>query len=613
MSTPSPRGRAGLFCPLLALTLSIAVALLIVLVVLHPIYLTSQGSISATTRTIYTTGVSIIATLVTGFISSQIQALLARGFDRRMSSWDPKIPIASLTRRWRAILRISRLKDVPYNVPVFVGYLVVGLITATIVTILAPYPATRSIPYIQRLPNGPSVYPGDKLGLCTETIPKSITKYPDWWPYMWDYGPNGTVYLVQMAEGGCPTRDAQMLLGNINGLDPDTFAYADSGVAVHRSSIGAPLRAYSPDPRLGPDFNGLLSHYGDNVVETTQCVRVMKKNPIRCVPGGRVDFQQPWFNITSIDGTCTEWRSYNSYLWNHYLAEGTMAKGFCPHGQVGQGTIIFGAHGGYAHWLAMSINDFKRAPPTGNNASTYVITCTVDARDVFDYRMVSLTMKNGGESVKSRYTRSLNATGEPCSGPPVDLSFVATAAAANWQILLQNEGLDGWFDLTYQAAGINRPPPYAFPDSKNALEDVLGMVAAMVTARINSTFLYPVPSNVRVSNLRVGSGRLANLAFLVPPIVAALILATLILRNWFSRAAKYDTTNLADLVQFGFLHGERAGMKYDPGRETTRGKGEEATSLYRQTLVPGSLSLQRTLEGSWKLLVNLEDEGLAKS
>jgi hypothetical protein len=220
-------------------------------------------------------------------------------------------------------------------------------------------------------------------------------------------------------------------------------------------------------------------------------------------------------------------------------------------------------------------------------------------------------MQNGGTSSRSRYSRSLNTTGEPCTGPAVDLSFVATAASANWQILLQNEGLDGWFDLTWQATGDNRPPPYAFLDSKNALEDVLGLVAAMVTARMNSTFLYSVPSTVVVSSFRIGSGKFANLAFLVPPVAAALILTYLILRNLFSPVAEYDTTNLAHLVKFGWLHGEHARVAYGSSGETPAGKGDEAIPLYQQTLAPARFSIQRTPQGSWKLSLNLEDEGLA--
>ena len=601
--------RRCLIFPLLALTLSISITVLIIVSVLHPVYLTSWGNISAVTRTIYITGVSILATILTGFIGSQIQSLLARDCDRDLSTWDPQTPITPLSRRWRAILKIDTIKETPRNFLIHLGYIVVGLITAALVTSLTPYPTTRSITYSQKLANGPSVYPGNGLGLCTEIIPRSIVKYSDW-PYMWNYGTNGTVYLVQVAEGGCPTRQAQMLLGNINSLDPDIFAYADSGVAAHQSAIGAPLSLYSPQQAWAPDFSNILNMYGYSIIETAQCARVMKRNPIHCVPGGKVGFKKLWFNITSQDGKCSTQRQYTDNQWDRWNGEGSMLKEFCPGNTVGQGTIIFGAHGGYAHWLAQSINDWKRAPPT-KNTSTYVITCSVDARDIFEYRNISLVMQNGGISSHSRYSRLVSATGEPCIGPSVDLSFVAIAASANWQILLQNEGLDGWFDLTWQAAGDNRPPPYGFVDSKNALEDVLGLVAAMVTARINSTFSYSVPSSIDVFSMRVGSGKLASLVFLVPPIAASLILGYLILRNLFSPVGEFDTTNLAQLVKFGSLYGERAAVGYATAGGEPAKKGKETASFYQQTLVPRNWYIQRTPQGAWSFSINLEDEGLA--
>ncbi|KIW97624.1 uncharacterized protein Z519_01208 [Cladophialophora bantiana CBS 173.52] len=108
------------------------------------------------------------------------------------------------------------------------------------------------------------------------------------------------------------------------------------------------------------------------------------------------------------------------------------------------------------------INQRLPTPPPTANTSIYVITYTVDARDVFECRNVSLRMKNGGESSQSHYSRSLIVTGGIPTGPPVDLSVVATVVAANQQILLQNEGLDGGFDLAYQATGIDKPPRMYF-------------------------------------------------------------------------------------------------------------------------------------------------------
>jgi len=228
-----------------------------------------------------------------------------------------------------------------------------------------------------------------------------------------------------------------------------------------------------------------------------------------------------------------------------------MLKTMCAHDAIGQGTMVVGAAGGYAHWLAVSVGDTVHAPPAAAS-STYVVTCTVDARNVFEYREVSLLLRNKDAS-QTRYMRFLNATDESCSGPAIIRDVIATAASANWQTLLQQAGADGWWDLVWEAtnrAHKPRSPPYGFTQSTNALENVLGLVAAMVTARMNSTVSHTVNSTAVVQATRIGNGQYSSIGFGIPPLLVAIILLGLLCGSIGKRPTWVDCTNLEHLIDF---------------------------------------------------------------
>src|SRR5579859_3184488 len=204
-----------------------------------------------------------------------------------------------------------------------------------------------------------------------------------------------------------------------------------------------------------------------------------------------------------------------------------MVKKMCTYGKVGQATIVFGATWAYAMYLARSIGDTANAP-LAVNGSTYTVTCTVDTTDVFGYRMVKLSLQNQNIS-ESSYARSIVGLG---SYTPETLTIsdvlIASAAAANWQLLMQYEGLDRLFDGISQVAlipsgGIQREPPWAFNNPANGLEDVLGLVATIVSSRINST-MTTINATSLVTVTRIGSGNTLALAYTIPPAVAAVVL-----------------------------------------------------------------------------------------
>ncbi|KAF3930624.1 hypothetical protein ABW19_dt0205550 [Dactylella cylindrospora] len=546
MAQSKPRSN-GLFFSFFALLLATTISFLILFVYFHPVYIAQVGDVSASTRTGYVAGVTLCANIATIIINAACQDLLAKKFDIKLEKWRLDywlLPLKPLDRDWRAIINVDQFFSKFRRLGIHSRYWIIGLITAALSASLTLTTTTREFPYSQEIRDGTStqlVGSGDCAGVFNLPLQDPT------WPYYWDIG-NNQVFLVQTKQGGCPTRDAQMVLGNINTFDSSLFAYMDAGVAVHRSVIGAPRTIYSPETFIAPDLNRVLDEYRSSVVSTRQCVRVMARNPISCRPGGTIIWTKPWLNVSSDDGLCNSWRQFTSDGWDHYnnAGGGVMQKTMCAHDEIGRGTIVVGAEGGYAHWLAVSVGDTEGAPPTAAG-EVYVVTCTVDTRDVFEYREVSLLLRNKDTS-QTRYMRFLNSTGNSCSGPPIIRDVIATAASANWQTLLQQAGADGWWDLVWQASGNGRSAPYAFEQSTNALEDVLGLVTAMVTARMNSTTTRTINSTAVVQATRIGDGEVSSVAFAIPSLLAVVILLILIFELLGTRLPEADCTKLDCLV-----------------------------------------------------------------
>jgi hypothetical protein len=232
-----------------------------------------------------------------------------------------------------------------------------------------------------------------------------------------------------------------------------------------------------------------------------------------------------------------------------------MVKQICAKGQPGQATIVLGGTGAFARWLAVSINYPNRPFEDADVPDGYkfAITCTMDASNVFSYRDVTLSLQDAKQIQQTNLGRQLSGGDKDCRtfDPDQNLGLMGTAVSANWQDLSQNDGLGGWFDsinqMTIDLSGRqSRLPPYAFPNSQNALEDTLGLVAALATARLNGT-MENVPSTAVIINTRIGSGRLVGLAYSIPPLLAAAILCWLLIHTWPPSKGDFSSINLENL------------------------------------------------------------------
>lgn len=508
--------------------------------------LTEAGQYDGFQRAAYATVSTIIASLITAFITSCLRNLWVARIDELFV---PSADRRRLQGKWSVILAVGSLLDICGHFEVQLTYLVAALITTSIVASLTPTPATRDIKF------DVDVAPGLPWR-CAMVRDESDPRYS---VYEWQL-PNGSYLAAGGNWAGCPSRWAVTLMGGINFINASQYAYTDLGVAVKSTAIGAPVSIYGRDPvtETGTGITGFLSRYGSNVINTTQCVLVMVSNPVSCSQGGRVTVNSDGtITATSDDGLCST-RSLSAV--DDTQTGGLMAKAICATGEPGQATIVLGGINAFARWLAVAVNDPDR-PFEDQDAVgyRYAITCKLDARDVFRYREVTLSLLDSTQVRETNMGRQLNGGRINCKefDPSANLGLLATAISANWQPLAQNDGMSGWFDsinqMTIDKSGRQaRPAPYAFANSQNALDDTLGLVIALATARINGTS-EATPATGMIINTRVGSGKLLGLAYAIPPFLTTVALLALLLPTLWSQQTSFSSRRLSDIAGLGWL------------------------------------------------------------
>jgi hypothetical protein len=292
--------------------------------------------------------------------------------------------------------------------------------TTSIVTTFTPIIYVRTLSYHPLMPD--ANYDYDET--CVYMVDSGFN---DPRPYSWSL-PNGSHFFIPANAGGCPTRFAEILSGNINSISPDSFAYSDQGVAVETGAIGALVPLYSSQLNANVALEQLLQSHGSYLLNTTQCVPVMVKNPFQCRPGGKmqyngyatlcpnVDIYYQEVTALSSDGTCNVSSLFPLQTNENVTSASLMLNNFCPssgNDSIGKGTTVLTGNSGYGYWLASFIND-----PNGNVSVTpgysYGVTCAVDASDVFAYRKVTLSLQSSNTGVNSSFARTLSSSGEEC-------------------------------------------------------------------------------------------------------------------------------------------------------------------------------------------------------
>ncbi|MCJ1396418.1 hypothetical protein MMC18_009308 [Xylographa bjoerkii] len=498
---------------ILTLALNVLLAVFLIVIVFTEISLTNAGSLTATNKVVYLTGTTVLASACTFVTSTQIRTLWLRIVDARLYSG---VSIARADPLWRTILGIGTAMEILQYWHTSVAFIGCGLTTTAVVAGLTSSPNTYMISqnYALADPN-----PYDCMAISNNASGSSA----------WQLS-NGYFLTVYPDVFSCPTRETLSLIGTINIFNASAYGYADQGVAVERSALGSPASIYTSETT--PDGSSVtlwleetLQTYQSSLLSTTQCVPVLTANPIQCTKQSNVTFSDGYLSMTTSDGCSV---SINAGVSAGTATDGWTAATMCLHNQVGEATILLGSLNYDALYLAESIGDtdwLERVNPNAlREPLLYGTVCTVNTAPVVETQTITLTMGDISETANS-FSRSLLGDSRSCTPvalanetfqDPVNDKLRAIAALGPWQPLatglLQYVGQlesSGRLAHASNATAFIRRPPYAFSNSRNALEDVLGLTSALALSRITvtgSTGAIDYVGSATIANTRVGTG-----------------------------------------------------------------------------------------------------------
>ena len=482
--------------------------------------LTSSAPLSNSSLNELSVAVAIVATIYTMFVTDRIRHGFMRGLESELCSiatgtgTDRQLNthmLKRLERSWRSVLRIDGFRERFSHLPsgwIFLRYLATGFLTASIITTFTPREATKYITYDLRIPGpGYPVYP-DMESVPSEDRPcafmttQNVTELDRSVP--WEFA-NGTAFWTAYIGSSCPATEVVPLIGGINSHNADEYAYVDSGIAVQRTAMGAPRNIFN-----SPTFSDLITTYGGSLNSTTQCVPVLKSNPIKCDRDPKshlivvdesniqlvTDRLPPVYNFTYASRNL----SRDNVMVNTVVI-GT--EEYTTPDTVGHGWMQFGGYTGESNATTSAANDLalimgeeEKSIGLAHN-STYLVHCVIDPQASFEYRQVTMLLNyapvntnNHTGSSRLGYTRSL-VGGDTCAPatPAVGWPHFAAVAISQEKITNENRGTDYYFSTIQRAASRwgRVGPPFAFPDSRNALEDALGVVAALGVSTMTAT------------------------------------------------------------------------------------------------------------------------------
>ncbi|KAI8632727.1 hypothetical protein F5Y19DRAFT_491367 [Xylariaceae sp. FL1651] len=598
------------------------------------------GTLSTTKTRILTAGVTITATIFTSLVGSQIQNGLIRSIEDRLQSiqdephmiQDPtsagddhhQVFMRELEQVWRSILKIDSVLERVKNYPVFLLYLFCGLITTSIVTTFTPTLATKSVPYSSIIPDTSfGLYSTNTtnrtcFGICQTDCDHIRSAYS--WPL-----DNGSRLYVAI-DGDCPTTFMPQLASGINYMNPDDHVYVESGVAVDRTAIGAPTTIFT-----GAAFGNVSSQYKQALVKLTQCVPVMTSNPVRCQKSGKVtavtqsELATRAGNVTVSDriwdlsGANALTPLVRNLTIDSAMSNDMWTNNQYPHNihdieRIGRVVMVFGAWNDpqglvpFASYLAGTISDPDESAGRGGN-ETYAVTCVVNPRRSFKYRWVTLDLRALGKGKESNYAQYLSG-GKSCTplNPTISNKMFAIAGTASYSLVLENANRDGYIGTLTRFAGFHRGPPYAFPESRNALEDVLGLVSGLAVsvmpltdggvsaAAVSHDRGADGNSSAVIEITRLGTSSSEALWLLIPPIGSLIILCILFAMGirhkwvrggrWFSgaddrRPKLYAAESVYQLIALGMF----AARKTDYKNLAVEGSGSGSDSNSKSVCV----------------------------
>ena len=546
---------------MVVLVLNIVLTVFLVVVVFVDIGLTNIGSMTERNKALYVIGTTLLASSFTYVTSTQTRTLWLRFIDTQLHRG---VDVAKMNPLWRTILGVGTLMESLRYWYTSLAFVICGLITTAVVVGVAASPNTyQTSQYYALADSAPysCIY-------VSNPINGSIGTGTGW------QLTNGSYFNINLgAQFLCPGNEILSLIGNINTLDVSDHAYADQGVAIHNSALGAPASIYtsqtsSDSPTVTLWLNATLQSYQSSLQTTSQCVPVLTANPVSCTQGTNVTFRDGYLNMTASNGCSV---STFPGLAAGKERDGWTASTMCTHGDVGMATLLFGSLNYDALYLAESMGDVDWVGAIDANKLPepllYGAVCTMNTVPVIATRSVTLTLTDQSGTAES-FARSLRGDPRDCTPvtlpnetfeDPVNDKVRGIAAFGPGQLLaiglFENIG-QPLRSATRNATSSDgtlsiRRPPYAFNNSRNALEDVLGLTSALAMSRITMTGYTGAiryVGSAMIANTRIGTGDRYALFYSLPSLVSSTILIALLVAT--RRQAPDTPSKLTELAHF---------------------------------------------------------------
>jgi len=270
----------------------------------------------------------------------------------------------------------------------------------------------------------------------------------------------------------------------------------------------------------------------------------MVSNPLRCFPGGTLTVLGDQRLLVQPAGCNLEYEGY--YPSRNLTRDSAMLKYFWPLSNdtvksLGAGVLVIGAitdpqsKTPFANYLANTIS--KPNHTTGTQPGLkYTVTCEFNPRASFAYHKVVLDMRTS-KANGSNYGYYLSG-GDPCipRSPTIGDVLFTIAATALYRPMMENYGSDGYFLTIDKKANRHSKSSYAFPNSKNPLEDILGLMTALVVADLpisrggvvaDAEESYGGRANAVIEAAQLGTQQGETLILLIPPAASLVILVAL--------------------------------------------------------------------------------------
>ncbi|KAF3910950.1 hypothetical protein AA313_de0200011 [Arthrobotrys entomopaga] len=504
-------------------------------------------------RALYICGTTICVTAVTAFVSQQVRLQWIHYIEAR------RIRKADGTQNFRKIeniLGIGSYSDYFYYWGTTVTFLFASLSTAAIVTALTPSLGFKNFSTTVQLT--PGALPCTTLSANPSALADNIS---------WKLGNESFINYQADAWNSCLADTPFSLLNKIStsGVDKDGYAYTISGIGVMRSSIGVPYDAHNGPAGFDQIFwnTGILQQDRSVMEESTQCLPVFTVNPAKCRRAGKVVTSTN--NITVVlDKDC----SASTPIYGADLSkDGASAAGYCTNGRdVGKITYIIGSINEHAEYLASAVADYLSV-----GVDSYAVACDIDIEPAVQFleTTISRVYRPPDESSVNRDNMNIrtmaeftvessedteilptcgNASYVPLYNPENQAANVLTAGAlavgagAAGPLFSQNKYNTGFWDALARATLSRNSTSYAFGDSKNPLEDVLGMVAAISVGQYVGSAQQPVSTRetpllvnrngfAQGLGYRIGSGNRWGLIFIAPEAWVILVLLCLLVQR----------------------------------------------------------------------------------